>query len=1169
MPALNFDDYVHDPTVNEANNDGDISTSAGMTASRRGKGKVRPSEPYGASPIALLPLELLAHIFAHLPPRELGTCQLVCKIWNGVVGDEGSWRTAFETYFGVTPESLGRRLEVGSWRSEYITRVSLLRRWRRSRTPTVLHNPSLGALSYMHFSFPPASPLNPGIPKQRDENLLTTAPLLSLSLPLGAALHSIPFTGKLSKRPLLSTPIDHLGRALHLPLIPATSFSISPDREGSKLVWGMRDGSLRFSNSSAAPSGARGAGAGLGGAAGRGIPGGIVEQGEVRALFEAHREGCEVQLVTFSNAAGVGGGRVSKGSGIRQRVDLVASVGADGWVRIWDLNMSGRAEVEGGGAGEMGGRTPPARKVWEASWDARETLEQTGTVLAGSGPATAVGAAEERRRRVKATKVAFDAGWTGRHHGRKATLAVGRGDGKVLLWRNIDLEDEDEGSGRGGDPVVLEDKGGEQGTDGEVDCLHLDPPSSAHDAFRLLVHRAGARTFSRHTFLPSSAIGSDSTPQSTTFGHSSLVQLSALTAFAIDFDAPPPPPPTLAPSTPQSSVEARLTFPSRPFSLHRAESTASSVFSLPSLSRTGSTSSLLPPSSSVLASSPSSASTSTPSFRFGQRKYVCAGDADGRVYLWDWEAKQSEEEEDRAEVVGPSGVVQDGEMEEDGAGNATGNGAGLGKVTALEINEVGVFVGGLDGTLRLYSPLSPLPSSPLRVFRDRTAPRHPRGALAAGLIPIDEEERWLVSHIRASRDAVVAAIGGRVLAWRVDEGVKRKVIRPGAKGTARQERFKANLELQHQVRESISALSLESAARVEAHIETQRRKSEFGPPPSLGHITEEEAVAFATMLSLDEQEASMFAVDVSEENGWEEAPEEWLEDDSVVLDEDYKASQASGDGSRSTPSEAAEEDEYYASRTTSRGPSRTQSLSIPSSPFLRGLSLPISSSPISPRNHHLQNWTPVSPSLLTVGSPPFSCNPNGKVQVSPRLGPTYSQQGATFSTDQIPDMNPELWPVASSPPPVHNDGPRRTPIASAAPSPLRPISASPSPTVPSPALPLSPPLPASPFAHSPVASTPIKRGWSDVARTATTSSSPSHTESPSPSASSPTPNWPFPAISASRTPHPRPTATSLLAERLRNSEALAMEEDRQRREDREREELELAIALSLSEGGGL
>ncbi len=67
--------------------------------------------------------------------------------------------------------------------------------------------------------------------------------------------------------------------------------------------------------------------------------------------------------------------------------------------------------------------------------------------------------------------------------------------------------------------------------------------------------------------------------------------------------------------------------------------------------------------------------------------------------------------------------------------------------------------------------------------------------LAQGLVAEDEEERWLVSHIRASRDAVVAAIGGRVLAWKISSNdVKKKGPKAnGGRLSARQERFKGEL----------------------------------------------------------------------------------------------------------------------------------------------------------------------------------------------------------------------------------------------------------------------------------------------------------------------------------------------------------------------------------------
>ena len=156
------------------------------------------------------------------------------------------------------------------------------RRWQRSKSTTVVHNPSLDALSSIHIQLPTTpAPSTTSARKETPPELT----LLSLSLPLGAAIHSIPFTGKLSKRPLLSTPMDHLGRPQGLPMIGVTSFAISQD--GNRLLWGMRDGSIRVSNS--APSG------------GRGAVGSTIDQGEVRQIDEAHREGTSVQLLSFSN----------------------------------------------------------------------------------------------------------------------------------------------------------------------------------------------------------------------------------------------------------------------------------------------------------------------------------------------------------------------------------------------------------------------------------------------------------------------------------------------------------------------------------------------------------------------------------------------------------------------------------------------------------------------------------------------------------------------------------------------------------------------------------------------------------------------------------------------------------------------------------------------------
>lgn len=95
----------------------------------------------------------------------------------------------------------------------------------------------------------------------------------------------------------------------------------------------------------------------------------------------------------------------------------------------------------------------------------------------------------------------------------------------------------------------------------------------------------------------------------------------------------------------------------------------------------------------------------------------------------------------------------------------------------------------LDGTLRVYCPLT---STLLRTFKDRTAPRMPSRMLAQGLFDPADEERWLVSHIRASRGEVVAAVGGRILAWKIGSEVKKAKGKGVGAGrlSARSERFR-------------------------------------------------------------------------------------------------------------------------------------------------------------------------------------------------------------------------------------------------------------------------------------------------------------------------------------------------------------------------------------------
>lgn len=477
-----------------------------------------------------------------------------------------------------------------------------------------------------------------------DPSSLTATPLLSLSLSLGAAVHSSPFTGKVSKRPLVASPVDHLDRPVGLPIVSVTSFAVSND--GTRLVWGMRDGSLRFANS--APAGG-----------GRGVAGGVVEQGEVRSLDEAHRPGSAVHLVAFSDLAGTGAGRTIR-TEAKQRPEVFVTAAADGTVAVWSLSATHSATGVGAAPGAPANgareRPPPATKLWQARWDG---------ALDSAVPSASTDGMQARLRRVKATAIAFDSGWLGRHHGRPASLAIGRSDGKTVVWPDVKLDEPAAvSSASEEDALVL--PAPEAGK--AIDTLYLDLAGTASSQTRLalLAHQVESSSFSRYLLDAASC-------ERTAFGHPLTDTLGPLTAFAVDFnDAPPAPS-----SRPATPAVGKIAFPPRPAGLIQAMSSASITSSngMPPLSRSSSAMSLPPfqPISHDIGS------------RFGRRKYVAAGDAHGRVFLWDWEAQMEEAERERGDVIPPAARIQGLEIE----GGATAS-----RITALELTEAGVFVGG-------------------------------------------------------------------------------------------------------------------------------------------------------------------------------------------------------------------------------------------------------------------------------------------------------------------------------------------------------------------------------------------------------------------------------------------------------------------------------------------
>ncbi|SCV73115.1 BQ2448_7040 [Microbotryum intermedium] len=1017
-------------------------------------------------PIQHLPTELLSHVFAHLSPSSLNAAQLVCQRWNEVISDEASWRSAFETYYGlVAPNgsvSLGRRIEPTSWKAEYRSRVLLLHRWCKSRTPALTHNPNIGPLSSMHINLPYSKGAATGSSSPRTPPAVLSPVLLSLSEQLGSATHSIPFTGKVTRGTLHATPVDNLGRPFGFAPVPVTSSVISPD--GTRILFGMADGTIRIVSC---------------GTTGRGVVAGVGERGEMRAIDNAHREGTDVVALPFGR------------SGPRTRSDVFVSVGQDGLVVVWQLSSNSNARDW----------MAPAVKIWSTRVDA--AIPATGMNDARPGPEPP-----------KVTAVAFDPGWSGKQS-RLAAIALGLSTSAVLCWTKVDLESRDVQA-----PVeTLSFHELESLSTNPIDALHFDH-TPLHNSHRLLVHATGRAEFLRYSFAD---VGS-SPPACAIFAHP-FKHLGHLTAFAFDFDEPPASL-LLGHSTPR---EGRITGftpndPSTP--VHEDLPTSSSKASLASLAE--SAASLLQGSSS-----------------FGRRKFVVAGDASGCVHAWDWDVNATEPNVDAHRTVPTSDS----------------------RVTALELTEAMLFVGSLDGTVRCYDSLT---SSLLRTLKDRTAPRMPARMLAAGQIDANDEERWSVSHIRASREAVVAAVDNRVLAWRIAADLGKKKLKgvagAGGKMSARTERFRSGMELRSEIKESIDSLSNESIDRVQRLTHEHRIAVNFGVPSSLDDMTEDEAVDLALMLSAEEEEARWFtesaASSAVNSPAFEPIPEELLDMEGLSLDDSpdtyyERPSQFFGNWRPSSSlahewdDDEDDDDEEDHSPRPRLGPSRSLSLSVPTSPTLRGSSLSNGSPSPSSRSASF-TWRPASHSPQHA-SPSFSSyhlsstSPHAKVQLSPRLGPTYgSATNRGFPpTGPVPDMSADLWPVASS-----STSPSPTPSGQA----TSKGNLSPAPS----------PAPA-----TPASSTTTKRGWNVVARAGSTSASPY----PSPS-----PLHPSSRSTSSMFAASQQGRTSLLTEQLRGSTSTSAdlgldgaltrgiqqsrEEEMRRREE---EDLRFAIELSMAE----
>ncbi|CAO3577746.1 unnamed protein product [Absidia cylindrospora] len=130
-----------------------------------------------------LSVEVVAHIFAKLDPSSLTTLAKTCRYWRHIVKDDVCWKNAFLAYFGQLPY---KRLRNTSWKSEYILRTRLIRKWEKGRGTLMTFNPKIGSVDTIFVDF--------------ENNFMMAA-----SKEQGVAVKCNPATGKLERHLLYST----------------------------------------------------------------------------------------------------------------------------------------------------------------------------------------------------------------------------------------------------------------------------------------------------------------------------------------------------------------------------------------------------------------------------------------------------------------------------------------------------------------------------------------------------------------------------------------------------------------------------------------------------------------------------------------------------------------------------------------------------------------------------------------------------------------------------------------------------------------------------------------------------------------------------------------------------------------------------------------------------
>ncbi|KAG0025475.1 hypothetical protein BGZ82_009991 [Podila clonocystis] len=180
----------------------------------------------GANVICTLPVEVLSHIVSHLDPNELFNASLVCQLFYLVVNADSCWKAAFMKFFGGSIPF--KRLDPKSWRSEYIKRTRLLRRWEKGRGSNIMIDPKIGNISKIWAEV---------------DNRPNEGWFLAGGVAEGVVARCNPLQGKVQK--------DAVLRMLHL--LNAEVSTMTMDRH--RVLWGLSTGQVSLTTLAYAAAG--------------------------------------------------------------------------------------------------------------------------------------------------------------------------------------------------------------------------------------------------------------------------------------------------------------------------------------------------------------------------------------------------------------------------------------------------------------------------------------------------------------------------------------------------------------------------------------------------------------------------------------------------------------------------------------------------------------------------------------------------------------------------------------------------------------------------------------------------------------------------------------------------------------------------------------------------